>query len=218
MKLRTCSIVCMTLLALFGAHLLAVAAPAPATDKNSVLIDKFVFSKDTGSSVANAANGGEPATLHNTNWVSPGYKGAKSAIHLDGKTSYVTLTQALTPSKAISIKAVIRPTGTGGMIFGDVGGLIFKVQDNAHLLSMRVSNGQWPSLESTDALPLGEWSEVECQWDGATMSLFINGKLSGQAPAGAGFNSGPRGLGCNIFNMGEFYAGDIASFELREMK
>ncbi|HEY3329880.1 MAG TPA: LamG-like jellyroll fold domain-containing protein [Capsulimonadaceae bacterium] len=190
----------------------------PATDKNSVLVEKYVFNAGTGDTVPNAVAGGDPVTLHATTWTTPGYKDAKAAVRLDGKTSNIPLASRKTPITPISLKFVVKPAALSGLLFGDVGGLTVQIQPTGRVLCLR-HEGKWAAVESADSLTVGQWAEVEYQWDGAVERVFIDGKLSAEAPAGPGFASANRGLGCNFYGAtSNYFAGDIASFELRTLK
>ena len=198
----------------------SATAPRPATDANSTLIEKYVFSAGTGDTVTGAPGYDDPAKLVGCAWTKPGYKNAAAALRFDGKGSIAWLPVSKTPAGPVSIKGVIRPTVLDGLWYSDVGGLILAVKPNGALSAQRhTSDAPWTYIESTVTINAGDWVAVEYQWDGATQRLFVNGQLAVEGPCSGGFGSGPRALGCNCYGTtSDHFAGDIASLEVRTLK
>ncbi len=195
-------------------------APQPATDANSTLVEKYVFSAGTGDTVTGTPGYDTPASLSGCTWAKPGYNGAVAAATFDGKTSIARLPGGKTPTGPVAIKAVIRPSVLGGDWFSDVGGLVFAIKPTGKLSAQRhTSTEPWTYIESATTVAAGQWTTIEYQWDGATQRLFVNGTLAAEGASGAGFGSGPRALGCNCFGAtSDHFAGDVASFEVRILK
>jgi len=198
----------------------STAGPHPATDANSTLLEKYVFSAGTGDTVTGAPGYDDPAKIVGCEWTKPGYKNAAGALRFDGKASITWLPVTKTPNGPVSIKGVIRPNVLGGLWFSDVGGLILAIQANGTLSAQRhTSDAPWTFIQSTVTITTGDWTVVEYQWDGATQRLFVNGQLAAEGPCSGGFVSGPRALGCNCYgSTSDHFAGDIASLEVRTLK
>ena len=197
----------------------AADKPGPATDKNSKLIEKYVFASGTADTVMGAPGYDTPASLVGCTWSKPGFEGAVATATFDDKSSIARLPGGKTPVGPVAIRGVIRPRVLNGVWFSDVGGLILAVKPDGTVSAQRhTSDAPWTYIASTTAIPVGQWSTIEYQWDGTMQRLYINGTFAVEGASGAGFGSGPRGLGCNCWGpTSDHFAGDIASFEVRTL-
>lgn len=134
------------------------------------------------------------------------------------KTPASTCGLGLTPPGPLSIKITVRPRAYGGYFFCDAGGMWMTTTPDGKPQFVRLSPAGWATATGKTPLPLNAWTPLEFTWDGATLKLFVNGHLDGEAPCGPKFGSWRRALGCNPFGSGSaYYDGDIDNFEMRAL-
>ncbi|MDA0586749.1 MAG: PQQ-binding-like beta-propeller repeat protein [Planctomycetota bacterium] len=177
----------------------AAAQTAAAVDDEH-LIGRWVFqpSKVEGKTLRNLA-GGRPGQLA----VAKQFEqvGSRQALVFDGSQQSVLISpshrQAKVPRKTMSASAWVRVDEPQTW-----GGLIGAVQDNGDfergwILGFRDSkfsfalagaegNGRLTYLTAKDDFQLRHWHHVAATYDGTTMSLFVDGKLSAASTAQKG--------------------------------
>ncbi|HEY3328477.1 MAG TPA: LamG-like jellyroll fold domain-containing protein [Capsulimonadaceae bacterium] len=182
--------------------------------------ESYKFDIGSGATVADQSPFKNVAVLKDTTWSSPGPGTAPSCVSFNGKTSRINLVPMVTPDGPVHIAVTVRPRAYDSVIFGDTGGLIVALTPDGRVSFTRLAGfGQpWPMAVSASPIPLGEWTSIDCRWDGATSSISINGKLAGSVPCGPGFFSYVRAIGCNAHGLSSaYFTGDIASFEVRSL-
>ena len=110
---------------------------------------------------------------------------------------------------AFSVEVWVMPSGqvSGGLgqafIFGQCYGRNLVVRAGNHGLGVafQISSNSWSfhEVDSSGEIPIGEWTHLVGTWDGASLSLYINGALDQQA----GVNIAVWDSGCP-FSIGGF--------------
>jgi hypothetical protein len=180
------------------------------------LKESYSFDESAGMITADASVYRRAGDLQDVIWVKPGADGKGACVRFNGRSSRVNLSVAGTPSGPFSLKIAVRPRQYGGMFFCDSGGLWVTTTQDGRPEYTRLGPTGWVSAYGKTPIPLGQWTRLECTWDGHTSRIFVNGVLAGESICPPRFTSDRRALGCNPFGSGSgYYDGDIDNFEIR---
>ncbi|RYF38343.1 MAG: hypothetical protein EOO38_24905 [Cytophagaceae bacterium] len=142
-------------------------------------------------------------------------------LKFNGRNSRLNLSIYGTPSGPLSVKVSVRPRRFGGNIYTDAGGMWVSTDGEGHIQWVRlggVNPIRWVTTQSQSVIPLGEWSDLECIWDGKRLRIFINGRADGEAECPPLFSSWRRAVGYNPFGTGSgYFEGDVDDLTIRSI-
>jgi uncharacterized repeat protein (TIGR01451 family) len=166
------------------------------------LVAAYAFDEGSGTTVTDLSGNGNTGALANTTWTSSGKYGG--ALAFDGSTSRVTIADAasLRLTTGMTLEAWVNPA----VVTDAWRDLIYKGNDNYFL--MATTNGGAPGgggifggadvpVMGTGALPINTWTHLAVTYDGAQLTLYVNGvQVANVAQTGAIATSGnPLQLG-----------------------
>lgn len=147
-----------------------------------------------GATAFDVSGFGNHGTLTNmdpaTDWV-VGEKG-HALDFASASSQYIALadTAILRPASSLSLSMwAFRRTATTGGLFQSAGydasngGYKVSLSSGKISFSIRRDASTWKSAASDSALPDVTWTHVACTWDGATMSVYIDGKVQSSPTA-----------------------------------
>jgi len=141
-----------------------------------------------GQGDASDVFGNSPGVLQNGAGFGVGMTG--QAFSFDGinQAVEVSYSSALT-SSVFSLEAWVKPAaqiGGQAFVFGQSYGrqLVVRAGSQGLGVAFQISNNRWTfyEVDSSGEIPIGEWTHLVGTWDGAALSLYINGALDQQAP------------------------------------
>ena len=141
-----------------------------------------------GQGDASDVFGNSPGVLQNGAGFGVGMTG--QAFSFDGinQAVEVSYSSALT-SSVFSLEAWVKPVaqiGWQAFVFGQSYGrqLVVRAGSQGLGVAFQISNNRWTfyEVDSSGEIPIGEWTHLVGTWDGAALSLYINGALDQQAP------------------------------------
>ena len=179
------------------------------------LKEKYDFDEGSGNEIKDQSPFHQNSKLIDVGWTQPGYHNSPACVYFNGHSSRINMTVGQTPAGPVSWKLAVRPSAYGGVLYADIGGFIVSLGKDGKVQYSRHTHTQFVTAYGGTPLPVGQWSVVQCTWDGTTSRIFVNGKLDGQTACPPGFGSSQRALGCNPFgSSSDYYNGDMDDFEL----
>jgi hypothetical protein len=181
------------------------------------LVAAYAFNEGSGSLVVDASGRGNAGTTTNTSWLAAGKFGG--ALSFDGTSSWVTVPDAgsLDLTTGMTLEAWVKPSALGSRWCT----VVFKQQPIGMAYSLYADAGTGNPLGQVNiggeqnafgagSLPLDEWSHLAVTYDGAQLSLYVNGALAGsKAQTGSILvSSDPLRIGGNSI-WSEWFAGAI---------
>jgi PKD repeat protein len=193
----------------------------PATSTPSGLVAAYHFNEGSGTTVHDVSGKGNHGTIAGATWTTAGKFG--KALSFDGVNDWVTVKDAssLDLSTGMTLEAWVYPTATPT----NWSTVIMKEQPGEFVYTLYAgSPANRPSVifnvsttlsgermvTGPSALPLNTWSHLAGTYDGATLSLYVNGVVvSSQAFSGRiQTSSSPLRIGGNsVWN--EYFKGRI---------
>src|SRR5437868_3392260 len=193
----------------------ATASPDPS------LVAAYSFDDVVGSSVTDDSANGTLGTISGASLV-PGHSG--SALSFNGTSSWLTVpdSSALDLSSAMTLEAWVEPTAAQGtarrFIVGKegTGELAYGLYSNTGMstpaggLSLNGGGAGEQIARGPTMLPVGSWSHLAVTYDGATVSLYVNGTDVADVPATGNIDAttGALRIGGNSV-LGEYFNGLI---------
>ena len=180
------------------------------------LVGEWGFNEGAGTSAADSSGAGHPLTVAAGRWTASSKNGA-AAYNQNGVAGGASATFA-GPTSAGTIMGWVNqaslPGGTTESLFGyfDVAGgssqFVIWGQRNdfgtPNVIQVNLRTSGLAECHSPSALPTGAWVHLAATWDGATVTLYVNGSSvatvakTGTIPAPAYFGVGdPTGVNCH---------------------
>jgi hypothetical protein len=194
--------------------------PAPfASVVNSSAPSSFWRMAGVGTSVDDASGNNRTASL--VGGVTTGAVGAAGdqAVSLDGSTGYVTSSAVSAASPAFTESAWFRTTTRyGGALLGfsdaqtgvgtNTDRVVFMENDGKLVFAMRNSTirpTRFTFVRTAGTYRDGRWHQVAASYDGATMSLYVDGQLAATAPLTTPVDPGLGYQRAGYANLANFY-------------
>ncbi len=164
---------------------------------------------EASGATATATLGGVNGTYANVAYAGVGalYREAvNKAPTFNGTSSKVTAAVAL-PQSAYTIEAWVRPTAGKGGIAGrysaaNGGAMLYLINGSPSTIALAHTSTATNYLASSIAPSLNSWYHVVGSWDGAWLSLYVNGELAGRKA----MTTAP-GTGASAFEVGSYANG-----------
>lgn len=124
---------------------------------------------------------------------------ANTAVRLDGVNDTVSIPSAaaLNSSSALSLEALVKPgplAGTATIMRKDLQYLL-RVTPQGNLIFRLWKSGRERELSTAaGVIPTGAWSHVVASYDGATMTIIVNGRSRASMALAAPVDTGTRAL------------------------
>lgn len=186
------------------------------------LKEQYSFDEGMGSIARDASAFARAGEAQNVDWIRPGRGGNGAALSFNGHDSRLNPSIYGTPNGPLSIKVSVRPRRFGGLIYADAGGTWITTDSAGHVQWVRlggVDPHRWITAQSANTIPLGQWSDLECTWDGARLRIFISGRADGEAPCPPLFGSWRRAVGYNPFGTGsDYFEGEVDDLTIRSLQ
>jgi hypothetical protein len=180
--------------------------------------ESYAFDEGTGNEASDSSAYARSAALIDTAWRIPGANGKRACVSLNGTSSRINLPLAQAPNGPMTFTVVVRPHSYSGdgMIYCDSGGMWLSLAADGTVRFVRRGATGWITAAGHTQIPLDQWSTIMCWWDGALMTLDVNGKDDAKAACAPGFTSFRRALGCNPYATGSaFWNGDLSGFQMQ---
>jgi glucose/arabinose dehydrogenase len=193
-----------------NASYVATFQPGPAG-----LVAAYGFEEASGTGVTDASGNGNAGTLGSATRTTSGRFG--SALTFNGTSALVTIpdSSSLDLTTAMTLEAWVYPTASGGwrdVVYKGTNDLYY-LESSSDQSSKPAAGGTFspsPLYSSGAALALNTWSHVAVTYDGATLSMYVNGtQVASRAQTGAiQTSTGPLTLGGDPL-YGQYFAGRI---------
>lgn len=198
--------------------------PSPASAINQGLMGHWTFDEPSGTRAADSSGNHLDAVLSNGAAFGPGRIG--NALVLDGVDDQVNVLASplLTMTNACSVAAWIKPKPVAGKYRGRIfehGGISSSPwldynlnldNYNAPYVACEVQNSvQKISMVQTPSVLWNEWCHAAFTWDGATVTIYLNGKAcdSKAAPGTIHTNNSLSTIGYRNAPAQQFFGGMI---------
>ena len=195
-----------------------------SNDATNPLVAAYGFSEGSGTTVTDASVYGNTGTINGASWTSQGRFG--SALNFNGAGNWVTVndSEALDLTTGMTLEAWAYPTAATGTWTTIA---LKEAPPNALAYMMQADPSNHPSAYiSTNAgglqgvigpqtLPLNTWTHLAATYDGAMLSLYVNGTVVASTFVSGNIltSGGPlRFGGTSIW--GEYFAGTIDELRL----
>lgn len=191
------------------------------------LVSSYQMSNGSGTTITDNSGNGNTATLSaGATWVASPIQSAGNAIDFDGIDDDVIIPHhsSLNITSAITLEAWVYATKNTGVqnvmaksSAAENYGYIFPRTDNgwANLSLYLFIGGGWRVLSA--AYPsLNAWHHVAATYDGATMTIYIDGALAASMPQTGSIatNNAPLELGVQNGYPAEFFGGRADEFRI----
>jgi chitodextrinase len=187
--------------------------PPPPTG----LVAAYGFEAGTGTSVTDKSGNGNNGTISNATWTSAGKFG--NALSFNGTNAWVTVpdSNSLDLTSGMTLEAWVKPDALGTswrtVIFKEQpGNTVYDLYANTSTTrpDAGVYVGGEREVRGTAALPLNAWTHLAATFDGATLTLYVNGTQAASLAAGGNIATSAGALrigGNNIWP--EWFSGQI---------
>ncbi|HEY3329168.1 MAG TPA: LamG-like jellyroll fold domain-containing protein [Capsulimonadaceae bacterium] len=197
-------------------HRVAYSDPiyiAPTMDLR--VTETYPFDEGAGTSAKDTSAYKRIGNLRGVAWTAPGANGSGSCVSFDGKASRLDLPLSQGPVGPMAFSVSARPHGYGGMVYCDSGGMWLSFSESGHPQLVRLGPKGWATVEGKTKVPVDQWTQFRCVWDGANLKLFVNGQPDGETACASAFTSARRALGYNPFGGGSaYFNGDVDDFKI----
>lgn len=167
----------------------------------------MAFNEGAGTTTEDRSGYSQSGLLSNTTWSATGKFGGALSFNGSSSSVIVTDSNALDLTNGMTLMAWVRPAAGGSWRTvllkegsGDLAYALYSSTDSNRPGGYFVtSGGVTRGLQAGTALPLNAWTHVALNYNGTTMTLFVNGAQVGSAGAagGIGPTSGPLRIGGN---------------------
>ena len=181
------------------------------------LVAAYAFSEGSGTTVADLSGNGNTGTIQGATWSTAGKYG--SALQFDGASTWVTINDSpsLDLTSGMTLEAWVNPSSLTGswrtvLLKEQAGAMIYALyaetdtdQPSGHVYTSAEYDTRGPGL-----LPTGAWTHLAATYDGATLSIFVNGVLASSKTVGNNIltSGGVLRIGGNSI-WGEYFDGLI---------
>ena len=167
-----------------GKSATAAASVVPAGTATG-LVAAYAFSEGSGTTVADLSGNGNTGTIQGATWSTAGKYG--SALQFDGASTWVTIndSSSLDLTSGMTLEAWVNPTTLTGswrtvLLKEQNGAMVYALyaqtdtdQPSGHVYTNTEYDTRGPGL-----LPTGAWTHLAATYNGATLSIFVNGVLA----------------------------------------
>src|SRR6266540_2486853 len=156
----------------------STSTPTPTPTPRPGLVAAYGFNEGSGTVVTDVSGNGNNGTISGATWTTSGKYG--NALIFNGTNALVTINNAasLQLTSGMTLEAWVYPT----TVSNKSRDVIYKGNDN-YYLEGSTNNSRRPALGGTFGSPIygtaaltaNTWTHLAGTYDGATMSLYING-------------------------------------------
>ena len=191
----------------------STSTPTPTPTPRPGLVAAYGFNEGSGTVVTDVSGNGNNGTISGATWTTSGKYG--NALIFNGTNALVTINNAasLQLTSGMTLEAWVYPT----TVSNKSRDVIYKGNDN-YYLEGSTNNSRRPALGGTFGSPIygtaaltaNTWTHLAGTYDGATMSLYINGvQVTSRAQTGAiATSTNPLQIGGDSI-YGQYFAGRI---------
>jgi len=184
------------------------------------LVAAYGFEEGSGGTTADASGNGLTGTIPNPGWTTAG-KFGKALIFSSSDLTWVTVADApaLQLTSGMTLEAWVKPTQAvpqwPTVIMkerpGELTYALYANSDDDNPNADYTSGGQEVNLNGGSHLPLNVWTHLAATFDGATLSLYVNGVLVSSTPTTKliDVTDGDLRIGGDKSWFGEFFPGVI---------
>jgi chitodextrinase len=156
--------------------------PPPPTG----LVAAYSFDEGSGTTVADLSGNGNNGTVANTNWTTTGKYG--NALSFNGTNAWVTVPDSASLDiTRMTLEAWVNPTALGSawrtVIFKETSGnnttYDLYANRNTQVPNAQVNIGGERNVNGTAQIPLNTWTHLAATYDGANLTLYVNGTQVG---------------------------------------
>jgi PKD repeat protein len=190
----------------------ATSAPVTITVSNSGgpppagLVAALGFDEGSGATTADASGAGNSGSISGASWNASGRYGW--ALSYDGSNDWVTVagSASLDLSSGMTLEAWVRPTALGQwrtVLLREQTGFytyaLYADTGSGQPSGNAVVGGNDSDVRAPTPVPLNAWTHLAATYDGAAVTLYVNGAQAGQQPAAGAIASGtgPLRIGGN---------------------
>jgi hypothetical protein len=205
-------------------YLIAVRNPQGAPPAG--LVAAYGFNEGQGSVAADASGHGLAGAVSNAAWTSGRFGGALQFTGASDSLVTVPDTPLLDLSSAFTLSAWVDPQGAQSMeatviakeIAGGLPYVLYASGNGVGPNAFALVDGSYRQAAAAGAIPTGTWSHLAATWDGATLSVYVDGVLAGSAAVSGDLARGSGALrigGNTVFN-NEAFAGRLDEVRVYE--
>jgi hypothetical protein len=188
------------------------------------LVAAYGFDEGQGTTTADASGHGLAGTLSNTSWTT-GKFGSALQFAGDGAVS-VASTPLLQFTTAFTVSAWVNPqtpqppeaTLIAKQVPGDLSYVLYANGSGVGPNAFTLIGGNYRQAAAASPLPVGTWSHVAATYDGALLSVYVNGVLASSSAVTGSLTSGsgPLQIGNNSVFPNEGFVGRIDEVRVYE--